>query len=87
MCGHAEDVLHPDPGAAGPLARPRFDWRDEQARRHTHTGLVLSRSRAAISPMGSCCSNISAACNRTRSRAARPRAVRAPPSAYLMYTA
>ena len=37
-------------------------------------------------PSASCCSNISAACNRTRSRAARPRAVSPPPSACLMYT-
>jgi hypothetical protein len=71
-------VLAPDRDAR-PASPPA-----SQARRHSHTDLALTRSRAAISPVGSRCSNISAACNRTRSRAARARAVRPPPSAYLM---
>ena len=56
-----------------------------QARRHAYTDLVLNRSRAAISPVASCCADIPAACTRTRSRPARPRAVSPPPSAYLIY--
>ena len=55
-----------------------------QARRHARTDFGLTRRRAAISPVGSCSSSSSTACNRTCSRAARPRAVSPPPSAYLM---
>jgi len=49
-----------------------------QARRQARIDFGFTRNRAAISPVGSCRSNIPAACNRTCSRAARPRAVRPP---------
>ena len=54
------------------------------AERHTRTELVDTRSHHAIRAVGMSCSNSSAACIRTASRRARPRAVRPPPSAYLM---